>query len=98
MTSFIKFCFAFILLSFAVTPIYFGVNKKHKELIQPQSNKIEVSSLEEPISLSFAEIYAIADENSRSPENLNNINTAAGEDLKLETFSSGFNQLSDQTL
>ena len=98
MTSFVKFCFAFILLSFAVVPIYYGVNKEHKIIIGSASNEIAAISAQDDQSLSFADIYDLAGAEEFSPENLNNIAPAAGADTTPEGFSSGFNNYEETNL
>ena len=96
MSSFIKFCFAFILFSFAIVPIYYGINKEHENIVQDTA-LVNVS--EEDKALSFAEIYALAEQSNFSPESLNNIAPAAGEQSNLaEEFSNGFSDFTEPTL
>ena len=96
MSSFIKFCFAFILFSFAIVPIYHGINTKHQEITAPTASSQLVQTDD---TLSFAEIYELAAQNDFSPEYLNNIAPAAGDiTAEPEAFSNGFNDFTDKTL
>ena len=97
MTRFIFICMAFIALSFMAVPAYFGIQKEHAILMQndtvAQNNQ----------SLSFEEIYAMADEDLLSnPAFLNNIAPAAGNNddapVQEDYFSTGFSGTADSAL
>ncbi len=97
MNKFIKFCMASILLSFIAVPIYFGVSKEHNKIIKASQTVVSQNNTIER-EITFDEIYELAREDEFSPENLNNIATAAGNDTQVDAFSSGFNAYEETNL
>ena len=89
MIRFIFVSMAFIALSFALVPMFAGINKEHQKLAQ--ANIIAEPSSD---SLTFEEIYALAGEdNAVNPATLNAIEPAAGkQETKVEKFSTGFSK------
>lgn len=95
MVRFIYLCMGILFLSMVAVPIYFGVSKEHKN-IQVSAN---TPADEQDTSLSFEEIYALADEGQETtPESLGNIAPAAGAETTPDSFSSGFNKREDSAL
>lgn len=94
MVRFIFLSMAFIAVSFFAVPAYFGINEQHQNLIQTAS--IEPAA----DTLTFQEIYALADESLMAdPSALNAIAPAAGDEQKpKETFSYGFSGKEDSAL
>lgn len=94
MIRFIFICMAFIVCSFALSPVFFGLQKEHQELTQISA--VKQSADEAP--LSFEEIYALADE--IDPAALNNIAPAAGQDTApiADHFTTGFSNKEDSAL
>jgi hypothetical protein len=89
MIRLIYLCMAFIAISFIAVPVYFGIaDEKDKLAEQYKAQDIAKTAPED--SLTFEEIYALAEEASSNPEDLNNIATAAGGPPLNENFSSGF--------
>lgn len=98
MLNFIKLSIVIVMLAVIATPIYWGVTKEHDKLEQSQIPAIDT---DEQASLSFDEIYALADDNSDvTAEMLNNIETAAGNNtIKPDQFpTNGFSGLQDSAL
>jgi hypothetical protein len=89
MVRFIFACMAFVVLSLALTPIYFGIKGTKNTL---ESSQQLAQTQEEAPALSFEQIYDIADSGEFDPAALNAIAPAAGEQtLKEEdAFSHGF--------
>lgn len=86
----IKLIFAFMaifVLSFTIVPIFSGVSNERDALL---ASAIDANEAEDTPSLTFEEIYALADENAPTidPAALNAIMPAAG--ANTEEFSSGF--------
>ena len=91
MLNFIYSCMAVMVLSFFIVPVFGGISNEYQTL--EQSSQFAESSISEDTSLSFEEIYALADEAAmRNPAFLNEIAPAAGDDIAapVEGFSSGF--------
>ncbi len=95
MIRFMIFCMAFIAISFAATPIFFGVSAEHKKLTQTA-----VVTGNTPTALTFEEIYALIDQDALTdPARLNAIEPAAGDDDAIEEkFSNGFSGKEDSAL
>ena len=100
MHRFIKFCAAFILLSFMVVPIYYGITNKHDNMAQEQKLANVTQTLNDE-EITLQKIYDLANLEAQTPEVLNNLETAAGgsnEFEQVDQFSTGFNQYNDNTL
>lgn len=89
MIRLIYFCMAFVALSFIAVPVYYGISAE-KEKLADQAEAQEVATFDKDNSLSFEEIYALAEETPRNPTDLNSISTAAGGNNAANVFSSGF--------
>lgn len=93
MLRFIFLSMAFMAISFFAVPVYFGISKEHQKLTQ--TAEIETNSN----SLSFKEIYALADASSlTNPAALNAISPAAGNPDQADKFSNNFSGKEDSTL
>lgn len=89
----IYFSMALLVFSFIAMPIYYGISEKHNEIINT-----EVTAIQDD-SLSFEEIYSLADESySTDPAFLNTIKPAAGNSAKNDQFSTGFRRKEDSAL
>jgi len=78
-----------------VVPMYHGISKERDKITAP-TTIASVQSLETDITLE--EIYAQNEAQQLSPEALNNIATAAGDQTQADAFSTGFRPLGDNTL
>ena len=76
MLRFIYFCMAIVALSFVAIPVYSGI-AQNRDQITARDSVIAINTNEDD-SLSFEEIYTIANEDSFNPESLNEIAPAAG--------------------
>ena len=89
MLNFIYVCMLVMVLSFFVVPVFGGISTEY-DLLEQTSQLSEVS-ISQDTSLSFDEISAIADEAIMSdPAFLNQIAPAAGDDVQVDGFTSGF--------
>ena len=94
MMRFIYFCMAFLVLSFVGVPIYNGVSEERAGLTQ-----LAATDEAGDDSMSFEEIYALADEGqSADPASLNDISPAAGNGNTGDAFSRGFTNREDSAL
>lgn len=95
MMRFIYVCMAFLLISFIGIPVYKGVSSEHEKL----TTVAQADTDQGDGSLSFREIYALADESaSENPAFLNDIMPAAGENAAPDKFSGGFVVREDSAL
>lgn len=93
MTRIIFFCMAIAALSFVVAPIYNGISDEHTALTQVSS-----APMPDENTLSFEEIYEMAEQNNViDPASLNEITPAAGENTE-DQFSSAFSGQEDSAL
>ena len=95
MVRFIYLCAGILVVSLFAVPVYFGVSNERETLSLASNDEINQEE-----SLSFQEIYALAEEgqNERGPDSLNNITPAAGTETAPDSFSSGFNKKADSAL
>lgn len=91
MTRFIFFCMAIIALSFIAVPIFTGISKERKAMLNS-----EQANAEQTDTLDFDEIYELTNAEP-SAEDLNQIMPAAGGTAQDE-FSSGFSGTVDSAL
>jgi hypothetical protein len=93
MVKFIFFCMAVVVLSFVAVPVFTGISNERDQLLA-----VNDAPTAEEQSLSFQEIYDIASDTSDlTPDQLNNITPAAGENQP-DYFSSGFRGREDSAL
>jgi len=80
MLKFIYICVAIVALSFLIVPMISGVSNE-RDAIAERQIKISQTDTSAPSNdtLSFEEIYASVDEQTITPEALNNIMPAAGD-------------------
>jgi hypothetical protein len=85
---------AIVALSFFVVPVFTGISKEHTALVASTDATTPSND-----TLSFEDIYEIADSNreSFSPTSLNNISPAAGIGSQ-DNFSIGFSGTEDSAL
>ena len=93
MVRFIYICMAIVIVSFIAVPIFSGVSKEHARLQQVATTDTQTDN-----TLSFKEIYALADEAQPNPEALNEIEPVAGADTSQDKFSTGFNNTENPAL
>lgn len=94
MMRFIYFCMALLVLSFIGVPIYNGVSSEHEKI-----TTLATTETPSDDSLSFAEIYAQAEDTTLdNPAFLNDIMPAAGDNNSSDNFSSGFRNQEDSAL
>ena len=90
MIRFIFLSIAFMIISFFAVPIYFGISKEHQKLTRTTALK------QNDPSITFQEIYELADKNYISdPSALNSITPAADGKTKAEN---GFSRKEDRAL
>ena len=95
MMKLIYLCVAIMVLSFIGVPIYKGVSTEHEKLVA----QADIQNAPAADALTFEEIYEIADQNTdQSPDFLNEITPAAGDNVLDNTFSSGFSKKEDSAL
>lgn len=95
MLRFIFLCMGIFIFSFTALPIYYGISGAHEELDASQTLASEDNE-----TLSFKEIYAIADkaQAARGPQSLNNLAPAAGGASDKTGLQGGFRQIEDSAL
>ena len=93
MVRFIYLCMTILVVSFIAVPVFNGVSDEHARLQEIAQNTEQAED-----SLSFEQIYALADESENDPANLNNIMPAAGGNAGTDGFSNGFRGADDSAL